>query len=59
MLPFCDAAFLFDTTQNFAMLPNAIFNTWQGTQTLTQSQPCKRAKNADAQAHPLPSGRNS
>ena len=37
----------------------AIFSTLQGTQTLTQSQPCKELKMPSPQAHPPPSGRNS
>ena len=39
--------------------PYAIFSTLQGTQALTQSQPCKELKMPTPHAHPPPSGRNS
>jgi len=51
--PYWDTAFLFDTTQNFAMLPNAIFSTWQGTQNPDTMPTLPRAKNANTQpTHP-------
>lgn len=49
MSPYWDAAFLFGKTQNFAMLPNAIFSTWQGTQNPDTKQTLPRAKKANAQ----------
>jgi hypothetical protein len=39
--------------------PYAIFSTLQGTQNPDTKQTLQRAKNANAQAHPPPSGRNS
>ena len=37
-----------DPTPFLAQQPTVHFSTFQGTQTLTQSQPCKRAKNENA-----------
>ena len=39
--------------------PHAIFSTLQGTQALTQSQPCKELKMPTPLAHPPPSRQNS
>jgi len=51
--PYWDTAFQFDKTQNFALLPDAIFSTWQGTQNPDTMQTLPRAKNANPQpAHP-------
>ena len=51
--PYWDTAFLIDKTQNFAMLPHAIFSTLQGTQNPNTKPTLQRAKNANAQpAHP-------
>jgi len=43
---------MFDKTQNFAMLPNAIFSTWQGTQNPDTMPTLPRAKNAYTQPTP-------
>jgi hypothetical protein len=53
MSPYLDTAFLFDKTQKFAMLPNTIFSTWQGTQNPDTMPTLPRAKNANAMpTHP-------
>jgi hypothetical protein len=39
--------------------PHAIFSTWQGAQSPTQSQPCQELKMPTPHAHPPPSGRNA
>ena len=39
-----EASCTYTITHDFAARPHAIFSTWQGRQTLTQSQPCQELK---------------
>lgn len=48
-----------DKYKNQPTRPYAIFSTWQGTQTPTQSQPCQELIMPRPHAHPPPSGLNS
>jgi hypothetical protein len=41
--------YTYSNTQDFAMLPNAIFSTLQGTQNADTKQTLQRAKNANTQ----------